>query len=283
MQDAKPIDWSQVHILIAVPTIRGIMPECVGSMFSIASAIQAKGGKCNYSSSRAPLMSLARGAGMLEPLKRDTITHLLCLDDDIGIAGDDVVRLVEADQDMVGAAYRIKHQDKRVQFVAIYSPEQVDQEPVNGTIALQRIGGGLILYKKHVLESLLAKYGMCAWGGVHALNAPIEYVDEGGEFLTEDYATCDRWRRLGGEVRLLLDVEVAHFDSFGGAHVGNFKHMWDQRRTLLPKKLEAYNTMIAAPIGDAAPQAAKAGDTADSDAAVNPSVKFEIVAQQAAL
>jgi hypothetical protein len=262
-EPSSTIDWSAVHLLVAVPTKRGIMPECVGSLISILSAVQSKGGKCNFTSSRAPLMCLARGQGMMEPFRPErgeNITHLLCMDDDIAIAGDDAVRLIECDMDMVGAAYRIKHQDGKIQFVALCSPEQVDQEPVRGTIALQRIGGGLILYKRHVLQQLLIKYGACAWGGVRALNAPIEYVDDSGEFLTEDYATCDRWRRLGGEVRLLLDVTVAHYDAFGGAHTGNFKGMWEQRHKLLPAKLEAYNTMA----GTTTPPTSDAVDTADS-------------------
>ena len=238
------VEWSKVHLLIGIPSKRGIMPECVQALFDIRSAVQKRGGLCDFTSTRAPLMCMARGVVMLSAIFHAEVTHFLSLDDDLSISGADVCRLIEADYDVVGAAYRIKYSDKRLQFVALFSPEQVDQEPERGTLAMQRIGGGLILYKRAALEKLRDAYGIFVWGGIHGLNTPIEYTDEEGVFLTEDYATCDRWRRLGGEVRLLLDCNVSHVNGDGENFIGNYKDIWAVRKKLLPEKLGRYSVLV---------------------------------------
>jgi hypothetical protein len=164
------IDWSKVHLLVGIPSKRGIMPECVQGLFDIRSAVQKRGGLCDFTSTRAPLMCMARGVLMLTAVFHQDVTHFLSLDDDLAVSGADICRLIEADYDVCGIAYRIKYSDGRLQFVALFSPEQVIQEPVNGTLAMQRIGGGLIMYKRAALERLREAYGVFVWGGIHGLN-----------------------------------------------------------------------------------------------------------------
>jgi hypothetical protein len=241
--------------------MRGILPECVQALFDIRSEIQKRGGLCDFTSTRAPLMCMARGVLMFTGAFHQEVTHFLSLDDDLVVSGADVCRLVEADFDVCGIAYRIKYTDRRIQFVALFSPEQIEQEPVRGTLAMQRIGGGLIMYKRTALEKLRDAYGIFKWGGIHGLNTPIEYTDEEGVFLTEDYATCDRWRRLGGEVRLLLDANSIHVSSSGEHYAGNYKDIWAVRHKLLPSEVGSYTVLVGQQAPDAEMSAASAAPT----------------------
>lgn len=246
-----PTDWSTVHLLVGLPSKRGIMHECVQTLFDIRHEIEQRGGKCSFAGSRAPLLSLARGVLMLSAIEQPTMTHFLSLDDDLMINGSDVCRMIETEFPMVGAAYRIKYSDKRIQFVALFSPEQLEQEPENGTIAMQRIGGGCILYRRGALELLRQRYGTFSWGGVKGLPVATEYTDDEGTFLTEDYATCDRWRAIGGSVRLLLDCATDHISADGEHFAGNYLHIWKVRHELLGnQKLSRYNVLC----GQAGPE-----------------------------
>ena len=238
MSEAPVVDWSRVHLLIGTPSGRGFKPECIHALFSIKEEIVRRGGKVSFASSRAPLISLARGVLFLSALERPDgtptdVTHYLSLDDDLMIGGNDVCRMIETGFPVVGAAYRLKFTNGVIQFVALFGPDQIDQEPVNGTLGMLRIGGGCILYQRGALELLRARYGTFAWGGHKGMSIAIEYVDDDGTFLTEDYATCDRWRAIGGSVRLMLDCATDHINADGDHFPGSFVHIWKVRHELL--------------------------------------------------
>jgi hypothetical protein len=103
------------------------------------------------------------------------------------------------------------------------SEEQHRQEPKrNGTIQVRRLGGGCILYQRHVVESMKQEYGVLSWGEGKALRICLEACDQDGNLLTEDYALCERWYAMGGEVRALLDAQTTHSDG-ARKYVGNLK------------------------------------------------------------
>jgi hypothetical protein len=275
------IDWAKVHLYIGIPSKRGIMHECVAAIQGIKAEIEHRGGTCRFGGSRAPLLCLARGVLMLDALNQPEMTHYLALDDDLMISGTDICRMIEADFPVVGAAYRIKYPDKRIQFVALFSPEQMEQEPIHGTLEMQRIGGGLILYQRGALELLRLNYGVCSWGGAKALPVAIECVDDEGTFLTEDYATCDRWRKIGGSVRMMLDCGTDHIDANGDHYPGSYIHIWKVRHELLKGELSRYNVLMGV-AGAETPPEPSTTDTAVSDLDAELAVKAAQEAVQAA-
>ena len=241
------IDWSKIHLLIGTPTkgSGSITPEYVEGYLDIEKALTRRGARVSGCYSCAPTMHMARGQTMwLAAQGKGDVTHFLALDDDLKLRGETVVRMLETEHPVIGAAYRIKHPDRSTQFVVIFSGPQVHQEvAADGTIEVQRLGGGCILYSIDAILALLGAYGHFTWAKNTGLACSVEFVDEKTrEFVTEDYATCDRWRAIGGTVRLLLDAETVHVGG-AGKYPGNFRDLWPLRHRLMTDTLGEYNAI----------------------------------------
>ena len=245
--------WTSINLWIAMPTLRGISPETCGTIANVVAALRSRGASCEIVASRAPLMSVARGA-LFYTFLEGPGTHCLALDDDISFRQELLDDLLAADEPMVGAAYRIKQNmpdDPHHEYAAGMSEEQHRQEPKrNGTIQVRRLGGGCILYQRHVVEKLRDQYGVLNWGEGRALRACLEACDQDGNLLTEDYVLCERWYGMGGEVRALLDAETCHGD---GARLyrGNLKDYLRYWREQQEKKQEQQTEKLVERASDA--------------------------------
>ena len=224
-------DWKKVNLYIGIPTRRGIVPETAWALETASGELHALGAEVRKHANRLPEMDMARGNIFWEFLQSKA-THLLQHDDDVSAPAHVYRRLIEADFPIVAAPYRLKSM-KIHQMVVFYRGKHLEQEPVRGTVAVQRIGGGFVLYTRAAVQKLADDHGIWTWGGqsgVRGLTCCMHYVDETGEYLTEDYATCERWIEEGGEVRALLDAPTVHVD--GPIQMqGDFGKLWPKRLT----------------------------------------------------
>jgi len=88
---------------------------------------------------------------------------------------------------------------------------------VTGTYA----GAGFLMIKRVVFEKMRASYPHLQYKAAHTMASPSlssnQYaffdcvIDEAsGEYLSEDYAFCQRWRALGGMIWLDTRSTLAH-------------------------------------------------------------------------
>lgn len=171
-------------------------------------------------------------------LKSDC-THLLFIDSDIGFKADDIIKLMQADGDIVCGIYPKKN--IKWEFVAeaaingvhpldlpkhaveyLYIPDELDTD--EELVEISRAGTGMMMISREVFESLHDKVNS------FKLESNLENVFEVNEeiaeyfytsidpetkiYLHEDFNFCKLWRANGGKVHAATWVELTHSGTY---------------------------------------------------------------------
>lgn len=169
------------------------------------------------------LICRARNNSLIDYMETDC-DYLLTIDDDIEAPLSFIVDLVEADKDIIGGFYRLKDKDKA--HTAIRMPmDRQDEIPdfpeifKNDLIVPAKyVSTGCMLVKRSVFLKMINHYEDLhyiqnvtmkqAW----ALYQP--YIYRGGDFpeyLSEDWALCQRAEDIGFDVWAHGGVRCAHW------------------------------------------------------------------------
>ena len=186
---------------------------------------------------RESLITRGRNALVAKFLDDAEATHFMFIDADIGFEPAQVIRMLEFDHDVVAGMYPLKditwdadalmraqrgevleHASMRFVGVACEGGErEIEDGFVTGTYA----GAGFLMIKRVVFEKMRASYPNLQYKAAHTMASPSLspnqfaffdcVIDEAtGEYLSEDYAFCQRWRALGGKLWLDTRSVLAH-------------------------------------------------------------------------
>jgi hypothetical protein len=148
-------------------------------------------------------------------LSMKDFTHLLFLDADIGISGDDIAKLLTSGKDVVGAPVRLKGEPP----VFNCPPAQFYGGKTNGLLQeTERIGTAVLLLSRHACETVASEAptyrGNPLTRGV-ALDIPHYDVFrcgvKDGVYLSEDYWACSELRRLGFAIWCDWSIKTRHW------------------------------------------------------------------------
>jgi len=165
-------------------------------------------------------------------------THLLFIDADISFAPEQVMRLIAADKEVIGAMYPIKALDWELAAVQLPKNRETLEEAAMhyvGTpledgqatrdgdfVTASYSGTGMLLIARSAIEKLIAAFPQLQYDVIHAYprekrTPATQYalfecmIDrKTGVYLSEDYAFCQRWREIGGEVWLDTAARLTH-------------------------------------------------------------------------
>jgi hypothetical protein len=184
------------------------------------------------------LISRARSIMAAKFLDHTSHSHLLFVDADIGFKPEAVLRLLDAQRDIIGGIYPAKrvHWDKAKRafetgakdpaaasynYVVRFLPSPTNSVEVDeqGFAPVAYVGTGFMLIRREALRritqahpELKAKHGDMA--GLKIADAVMVFETmieaETGEYLSEDYAFCRRWRDLGGEIFADFTTRFTH-------------------------------------------------------------------------
>lgn len=184
------------------------------------------------------LITRCRNTIISEFLKNERATHLLFVDSDIKFTPEHVERLLQADKELVAGLYPLKaldwnravnephHNIATVEDLALHyvgrpcQPDEVEWDGpfVTGTYA----GTGFMMIKRSLVERMTKAYPELCYSGIHAYPRPdptpsTQYAlfecmidPDTKAYLSEDYAFCWRWRRLGGQIWLDTEGRLTH-------------------------------------------------------------------------
>ena len=170
-------------------------------------------------------------------LAYEQATHILYIDADIGFPPEQVFRLIDADRDVIAAVCPLKKidwekvraaakadvadlQEVGIGYVVRFLPNPENSvEVVDGFAQVAYGGTGFLLIKRQAMQRLVdgypqlrAKMGdmgdSLAREAVMVFDTMIE--PETGQYLSEDYAFCRRWRDLGGEIWADFSARLTH-------------------------------------------------------------------------
>jgi len=234
MTDSKP-----VKLYVATPCYGGMVTQrymqCTCALL-IATAARGISVQLELLG-RESLITRGRNALVAKFLDDPDGTHLMFIDADIGFEPDQVIRMLEFDHDVVAGMYPLKEitwdnaaiarvrqgeslDHACMRFVGV-ACEGSDREVENGFVTGSYAGAGFLMMKRRVFEKLKASYPYLQYKAAHTAMAPSlstnQYaffdciIDEAsGEYLSEDYAFCQRWRALGGKIWLDTHGVLAH-------------------------------------------------------------------------
>lgn len=158
------------------------------------------------------LITRARNTSVSRFLETD-FTHLMFIDADIEFEAEDVAKLWNLDVDVAVGAYPMKRPDKPCS--AWVNGKLVKLEELNGPTKVDYAGTGFMMINRDVFVRLKEAYpelkhtesiGEC-W-------AFFETFIWNDTYLSEDYAFCQRFRDIGGEITLDPSIKLKHWGSF---------------------------------------------------------------------
>ena len=164
-------------------------------------------------------------------------THILFCDADIGFAPLNLFRLLEADKPVIAAVCPLKSINweraraaakadapdllaASLGYVVRFIPTADHSVEIENGIAKVSYGGtGFLLIRREAMQQIVdahpeltAKMGdmgdQMADEAVMVFETMIE--PETGQYLSEDYAFCRRWRDLGGEIWADMEARLTH-------------------------------------------------------------------------
>ena len=139
-------------------------------------------------------------------------THFMQLDDDIQLPTDGILKLIQADKDMIGGVYRIKNNSGKI---ASKELEEIDYTKIN---VVKYLSAGCFLQKREAVERMWKKYKELEYdigcdysdnrGKRIALYMPMLH---GEDYLSEDWAYCQRATDIGFKMYLHTGVLCGHW------------------------------------------------------------------------
>jgi len=240
MKDQKP------SIFIATPMYGGM---CAGyytqSVMELNMALQSAGIVASYSFMfNESLITRARNA-LTKGFLNSNNTHLMFIDSDIKFRPADIIKMLDADMDIICGIYPKKEINWNTIKKAVESgvPEEqlknytgsfvvnlVDYQgevtvPIDKPVEIFNGGTGFMLIKREVFEQLADKVPTY-YNDVNDLNGQIGVRDEikeyfatsiepeTGRLLSEDYHFCYIWRKMGGKVHAAPWCQLSHIGSY---------------------------------------------------------------------
>jgi hypothetical protein len=238
MSQAPP-PTAKPFIYLAVPCYGGQLTlHFVKSMLALQDACRERGiGLHVEMMGGEALITRGRSRLAAQFLAHPQATHLLFVDADIAFLPQNVFRLLEADKDVIAAVCPLKTIDWEkvraaakagvadlqavgIGYVVRFLPTADSSVEVNNGFAKVAYGGtGFLMIKRGAMQricdahpELRAKMGdmadTLAPEAVMVFDTMVE--PETGQYLSEDYAFCRRWRDLGGEIWADFEARLIH-------------------------------------------------------------------------
>lgn len=228
---------SQPNLLVATPIAGGVVThDYMHGINALREHLEALGWGMDLVTQPDGLVTRSRNGFASAVVRAAKYTHLLMIDADVVVEPKGVERLVRSGHDVTGCAVALRNfnWDRMGEFLSEHPEAQVQDlravatdyavwfEPgeavVDGFVRVHAIGSAVMLVSRRALvrisESDVVQYARIG------LPSPDRhpdgwtffdpYVDEHGNYLSEDYALCDRWRRLDGSVWADLTSRTRH-------------------------------------------------------------------------
>lgn len=203
------------NLLVGIPAYNGMVHiDCVNSLLGlnrmgISSSIMFVGNESLITRGRNTIFSMFIG------LK--DFTHLLFLDADVGIASEDIKKLLEYEKDVIGVPVRLKGVDKKGN--PAFNTGKVLGPSDKGLVKISKIGTAVLMISRKACERLIAEtkpaiYLKLANNGVNLENV-IQYdvfktgVIE-GEYQSEDFWFCEELRKIGYDIYVDFGITTVH-------------------------------------------------------------------------
>ena len=170
-------------------------------------------------------------------------THLLFIDSDMEFRGEDIIKMLSHNKDLIGGTYPKKKLNFKTiekfyfsNFGKNLSEQQIlescgdyalsikDDEPFidsQGVIEVDRLPTGFMLIKRNVFEKMksITEQYLLDNDTTKDSNSQLgyaffdTYINDKKQYISDDYSFCDRWNQLGGKVYVEPSLILNHIGS----------------------------------------------------------------------
>lgn len=203
-----------MKVAFATPTVKRPCKEYLDSMEASIPLLDEAGIEhqavfevgCPYiSSARATLLRKALDA------KADVVVFI---DHDLSWAPDALLRLVEAEGDVIAGTYRFKLDDESYMGTLIDSPDHRPIVREDGCLKAELVPGGFLKVTKEAVHRFMGAYPELIFGP--RFNPSVDLFNHGahdGLWWGEDYAFSRNWRAMREELWILPDLDIGHHEA----------------------------------------------------------------------
>lgn len=210
------------------------------------------------------LITRARNTLTAKFLTNSDSTHLMFIDADIGWEPWHLLVMLNADKDVIGGLYPMKS------IPIKWCVNGFDGAKEDGALQeVSKTGTGFLLIKRHVFEKLNKHPHVIPFkndiGLPQELDAHMKtYFDTGvreNRYYSEDWAFCENWRDLGGEVWVDKRVLLKHSGTYVFSNENQEQAYRDLHAQAQNNQQPAQTTQLSAPavVEPATPPAPVAG------------------------
>jgi hypothetical protein len=202
------------RVVFATPSLSGATAPYWESIKNCLPLIEAHGWKHQHVQEIGnPYISAARSIMTRKALDvRPFIDCIVYIDYDVSFEPEDMLKLLEADGDVVCGTYRFKT-DEEAYMGDVEG--NVDLTPIcrntDQAILAIRMPAGFLKVTRRAIQRFMKGYPELCYGDPD--NLGIDLFNHGahqGVWYGEDYAFCRNWRAIGGQVWLLADLNLTH-------------------------------------------------------------------------
>ncbi len=228
-----------MHLMVATPCYGGLVTQrymqsicallAYGNTHGLSVGVELLG----YDS----LIPRARNTLMTTFLDQAHATHLMFIDADIGFDPAQVGRMLAFDREVVAGMYPLKIinydnavlerarageplETAQLRYVGAFEEGEALVQ-IDGFSTAVYAGTGFMLIRRDALEKMIPAFPETRFTASHnharPSLSPNQYAlfdcmiePQSGEYLSEDYAFCHRWRSLGGKLWLDTQSRLAH-------------------------------------------------------------------------
>ncbi len=222
-----------MRVIFAIPALTGeIKSRCHQSLTAAYHALTLAGISYDeFIVDNCPLLPVARNMLAAMFIEDAEATDLFFIDSDLGFDASAVVKMLQREEDIVAGVYPLK----RDQGGFPVEIETRDGTPVgrDGLIKGRFLPTGFMRVKRRVFEKMAAAYPELKYEDSvvrtndRALDGAYNFFGMGifgTRFTTEDYAFCQRWRDIGGELWVYPNVSFEHVGA--KAFQANYHEYW---------------------------------------------------------
>ena len=235
----------KMNIFFATPCYGGaVTDQYFLSMFRLSQVLIQHGIRFRITTLRnESLVTRARNILTAMFLEDTSCTHLMFIDADIEFDPDGVIRMLAMDKDIIAAAYPKKTVNwDQVKQAALQGKENISTYGADYAINLKVQPGtrrvrthmgavevldastGFFIVKREVVERMVREHPELHYKNDSSIDpkfnphcyalwdTEIDPVDR--RYLSEDYAFCRRWQRMGGEIWVDPNTKLNHVGSF---------------------------------------------------------------------
>ena len=252
MSDKKPKEPShkKIGVTVSTPCFGGMINEAYFHAVLKTSALFAERKWKLYINSMGNESLITRARNTLVAQFLDTCdkepeahTHLMFIDADIGFPAQAVTRMIDYDKDIVTGVYprksiawdTVKENAKKGDFelmeqkalgynINMAHPQSIQMD--RGFIEVLDSATGFMLIKKEVFYKLIKAYPYLKYTTDQIINgekfksnncyALIDCIidEKSNRYLSEDYAFCRLWQKIGGKIYADLMSPITHYGTY---------------------------------------------------------------------